>query len=547
MDKSRLCVAVDADGEEKGSGVLTDSVAVMAENSTDPRRLLGAVIADSYLRHEPNSTNYWRVMVGVCYMHAMMVADMETTSSCVFYDSPALSLQCLLHTARILTPFQHHTKSNLLRIVRMLVGHVSYRTQFQRPHVHLVELLDGCLSSRLFAHSDFLVVFDKIVESPDQSQKGGWGALLRYSHTLCNKVHVPWHLQLAPCLVVDNHFERSIKRCELLQKTKRPNDTASSTIPDHHAVLEFAQTIFNMLPTTHVVQLEAPNSEMTFPEITLQTMLIHEFDHVRERVNQVEADLTELLHACKGLAPFDTRTHSLYSAMNENRVSERWDAFASAGRCPVKWFVEELKERFLFFHAKLCAYGMSRGPDIKLQPATPLYLFSRPTEILDLHVLAWQCAQSTSLSHQLSLSPRHLRFGVVSGPPIGENNMRLHPMAKGLLVSNLVFRCAKFNAQTVVLEELPTGVHTFGDVCTEYLNLEVLDLDQLPARATMKHLGISKEPYILSKEPHILLNEPYKQLQEPCIVKFEASKENYMLSNEPNSLSKKPYSQTQRS
>ncbi len=48
--KSRLCVAVDAKGASKASGVLADSIAITAENLADPRQLLGAIIADCFHR-----------------------------------------------------------------------------------------------------------------------------------------------------------------------------------------------------------------------------------------------------------------------------------------------------------------------------------------------------------------------------------------------------------------------------------------------------------------------------------------------------------------
>jgi len=48
--KSRLCVAVEATSANKASGVLADSIAIMAENLADPRQLLGAIIADCFHR-----------------------------------------------------------------------------------------------------------------------------------------------------------------------------------------------------------------------------------------------------------------------------------------------------------------------------------------------------------------------------------------------------------------------------------------------------------------------------------------------------------------
>ena len=52
MAKSRLCLAVDAEGVGKDTGVLSDSIAIAAENSADPRQLLGAIIADNFYRGE---------------------------------------------------------------------------------------------------------------------------------------------------------------------------------------------------------------------------------------------------------------------------------------------------------------------------------------------------------------------------------------------------------------------------------------------------------------------------------------------------------------
>ena len=86
----------------------------------------------------------------------------------------------------------------------------------------------------------------------------------------------------------------------------------------------------------------------------------------------------------------------------------------------------------------MCAYGFFRG-DTKRRLTTALYMHERPQELLDLYLVAWQEAQSQSLSANLSLPAQKLRFAVVSGPPVGEK-LRDLQMGKGLVVAGFVFR-----------------------------------------------------------------------------------------------------------
>jgi hypothetical protein len=160
--KSRLCVLVDADSEAKSSGVLCDSISVMAENSSDPRRLLGAVIADFYSRGHMPGSQFWRAAVALSYMHGMMVADLETTASCVFYNSKPLTLQPLVHVSRLLASFELLSPEQFLRITRMLVGNLFYLDYFKRQNSNLLDLLDGCLSMQMFRDSDQMIILNTV-------------------------------------------------------------------------------------------------------------------------------------------------------------------------------------------------------------------------------------------------------------------------------------------------------------------------------------------------------------------------------------------------
>jgi hypothetical protein len=95
--------------------------------------------------------------------------------------------------------------------------------------------------------------------------------------------------------------------------------------------------------------------------------------------------------------------------------------------------------RYVYFHGQMAAYGFFRG-DLKKRTTTLLFTHSRPQKLLDLHMLAWQEAQSQSLSALLSLQQNKLRFAVVSGPPTGQKALSEFNMSKGIVVSSFVFR-----------------------------------------------------------------------------------------------------------
>lgn len=160
--KSRLCVLVDDDSEVKSSGVFCDSISVVAENSSDPRRLLGAVIADFYSRGHMPGSQFWRAAVALSYMHGMMVADLETTASCVLYNSKPLTLQPLVHISRLLASFELCSPEQFLRITRMLVGNLFYLDYFKRQNSNLLDLLDGCLSMHMFRDSDQMIILNTV-------------------------------------------------------------------------------------------------------------------------------------------------------------------------------------------------------------------------------------------------------------------------------------------------------------------------------------------------------------------------------------------------
>ena len=162
MQKSRLCVIVDAHSEAKSSGVFCDSVSVMAENSSDPRRLLGAVIADCHSRGHIPGNQFWRTAVALCYMHGMIVADLETTASCVLYDSEPVTIQPLVHISRLIASFEHYSPEQFLRITRMLVANVCYLEYFRRRNMNLLDLLDGCLSWRLYHDNDQMIILNEV-------------------------------------------------------------------------------------------------------------------------------------------------------------------------------------------------------------------------------------------------------------------------------------------------------------------------------------------------------------------------------------------------
>jgi len=122
----------------------------------------------------------------------------------------------------------------------------------------------------------------QVIDSPDKGAQDGWKGLLKYSRTLSHMTQAPWHGKEPPCLHFDvqviqsrvlalvrartlktrhphirNHlntlqlffllqtaqFERSIKSSALLERTK----LESSSLPDHQAVIELANSLANVL------------------------------------------------------------------------------------------------------------------------------------------------------------------------------------------------------------------------------------------------------------------------------------------------------------
>lgn len=95
--------------------------------------------------------------------------------------------------------------------------------------------------------------------------------------------------------------------------------------------------------------------------------------------------------------------------------------------------------RYVYFHGQMAAYGFFRG-DLKKRTMTLLFTHSWPQKLLDLHMLAWQEAQSQSLFTLLSLQQHKTCFAIVSGPPTGEKALREFDMLEGIIVSSFVFR-----------------------------------------------------------------------------------------------------------
>ena len=291
-------------------------------------------------------------------MHAILVHDLQTTASSVFYNSPPLTLGPLLHAARLVAQYQSASPGLMLRTTRMLVANVCYAPYFQRWNPHIVDLLDDCFSLKLLRDSSQLIVLNVTLDAPDASVGRGWKPLLDYSRTLCNTVKSPWQSSIPACLRTDAEFEFSIKTAVMLENTKRH---ASSSMPDHVTIKQQAQMLYDMVPKGEVLRLDPPQRELTFFEETLRVMTVQEFESIQRRTERVAADLNALLQACKGMNPFSDRTLALYMALSQNAVPRWWDARISAASCPTRWFVEDLKVRYAYFHAKLCAYGISRG------------------------------------------------------------------------------------------------------------------------------------------------------------------------------------------
>ena len=74
-------------------------------------------------------------------------------------------------------------------------------------------------------------------------------------------------------------------------------------------------------------------------------------------------------------------------------------------------------------------------------------------------------------------------------------------MEKGIIISDLVFRCVKYTAATMSLSALAAGSHTFGDGAADALCLQPVDLAALPARADMKAKGQYWVPIPVYRRP----------------------------------------------
>ncbi len=301
---------------------------------------------------------FWRMAVGLCYMHAILVQDLQTTASSVFYNTPPLTLVPLIHAARLVAQYQNLSAGFLMRITRMLVTNVCYAPHFRRWSPHLLVLLDECFSMKLLRDPSQLIVLNVTLDAPDASMGRGWKALLDFSRTLCNTVRSPWLSSTPACLRTDAEVEFSIKMAAMLEKTKRHT---FSSMPNHVAIKEQAQILYDMIPKGDILRLDPPQREMTCFEETLRVMIVHEFESVKRRTERVTADLYALLQACTGRNSFSDLTLALYVALSQNMVPRWWDVRTSAASCPTRWFVEDLKLRYAYFHAKLCAYGISRG------------------------------------------------------------------------------------------------------------------------------------------------------------------------------------------
>jgi len=185
----------------------------------------------------------------------------------------------------------------------------------------------------------------------------------------------------------------------------------------------------------------------------------------------------------------------------------------------------------------MCAYGFFRG-ETKRRPTTALFMHLRPQELLDLYLIAWQEAQSQSLSAQLSLPAQRLRFANVSGPPVGEKALRDLEMRKGVVVSGFVFRsatsrrclccdelctpkppytcwdqksdslrdrCVKYDSRELCLGDLEHGQHSLAPVGTKAENdalfLQVVNVDELPTRGMMKRKALYWVPIPVFRQP----------------------------------------------
>jgi hypothetical protein len=434
----KFCIAVDEEGLGKGSGLLCDSMSAVVENCADPSSLFRAVLADRFFKGQALAHNkmFWRLAVGLCYLHATLVADLQTTASCALQHAPPVQLQSLLDTMSQVAHLHTSSSRQLIDVTRLLVENVFYSPQFQMANAHLADLLDACLSSRLFHDPQQLIIIDKVLGTPDSSVDAGWTALLDYSSTLCNNVSAPWRGAEALCLQMDAQFEQTIRCTLLLERTK----LHVNTLPDHSAVMDLAMTLLKLLPKGNDVRLKPTQTQMTFFEECLRSVVIQEFNDIQARITIITQDLNDLLLSCMGRTPFNDYTHTLYQAINENRVVPWWDEFAHSGKCPARWFIEDLKAQNAFFLGKMSMYGICPGGDLKYRSITLLHLFSRPKALLDLYLLAWQHARGKSLSAQVSMAPRRLRFAILSGPPVGEKGTRSFTMDKGLLVTHFVFR-----------------------------------------------------------------------------------------------------------
>ena len=431
-------------------------------------------------------------------MHAVMVRDMQTTASSVFYDCPPLTLVPLLHAARLLAHYEHLPVGPHLRITRMLVGNVCYAPHFKRWNPHLLDLLEQSLSVDLLRDSSQIIVLNVTLEAPDASVARGWKAMVGYSRTLCSAVSVPWQGNIPTCLRIEADFEFSVRTAALLERTQR---NTPSTVPDHVAIIQQARALYDLIPKGDILRLDPPQRDLTFFEETLRIMVVQEFAQIQAQAALVAADLHGLLQACTGNETFTSQTLALYRVLSQKRVPAWWDARISAAFCPASWFVQDLKSRYVYFHAKLCSYGMSRGCDMRLKRAIPLCNYSRPKEILDLHLLAWQYGESKDWSGQLATPARTLRFAVVTPPPSGEKKLREFVMDKGIMVSSLVFRCAMYNPQTLCLEPLSHDEHSFGNGAIDSLCLQPVDIAALPTRSVMKAKGWYWSPISVYRRP----------------------------------------------
>ena len=499
LGRSRICIALDEDGDLKSSGLFCDSTVFMCQNWTDPSQLFRVIIADNAFTGQTPCKSYWRLVVGLCYMHAVLVADLKTTASCALFAGPPVTLQPLVDTARQLSRFQRLPAGQLLRLTRLFVCNLSYEALFSHPNPHLLDLLDACLSPGLFRNADQLIVLNQVLDSPDTSVDAGLKRLYDYSYCLCTTVRAPWHGEVPDCLLVDAQFESAICSTTLLERTK----LHKACLHDHSGVIVLAESLMNLLPASDIVCFESPviHRFIQFFEQTFRTMCLNEFNQVQKRLQRVKADLEQLLMACKGRQAFDDYSYALYRAIDNNQIVQWWDEFASTAKSPVRWYIEDLTTKFHYFHSKLCEFGMSRGGQTRAKASTPLHAWTRPKELLELYILAWQHSSSKSLSASISLPPSRIVFAAFSALPAGERKMKEFPMEKGIIISDLVFRCVKYTAATMSLSALAAGSHTFGDGAVDALCLQPVDLAALPARADMKAKGQYWVPIPVYRRP----------------------------------------------